>query len=386
MKFNKWTVALAAAGLVSLGHNTQAEEASNAVMTSLSKTTLSGYVDTSVSWADGSKAPIGRGYQGANKMDGLNLDVFKLVLEKPLDESDWAAGYRVDLLVGPDAIAYNPTSTGAGTVAGGEIAIKQAYVATRAPIGNGVDLKLGVFDTILGYEVFENGANPNYSRSFAWMLEPTQHTGFLASYQVNDLVGFSAGVANTSNAIVNDRPSNFGRSNGNLSYLGSVTVVAPESTGFLSGAALYAGIVDGVTGGGDDQTNLYIGGTAPTPVDGLAVGIAYDHINNSGGGAVGAPDADIFALYASYQATDKMTVHGRVEYVDGDNGLYGAAYGAGTDDTELLGLTATLDYSLWDNVITRLEGRWDQQLDNNADSYGSSDEIFTLTLNAIYNF
>ena len=255
MKFNKWTVALAAAGLVNLGSVTQAEEASNAVMTSLSKTTLSGYVDTSVSWADGSKAPIGRGYQGANKMDGLNLDVFKLVLEKPLDESDWAAGYRVDLLVGPDAIAYNPSSLGPAPGAGttvNEIGIKQAYVATRAPIGNGVDLKLGVFDTILGYEVFENGANPNYSRSFAWMLEPTQHTGFLASYQVNDLVGFSAGVANTSNAVVNQRPSSFGRSNGNLSYLGSVTVVAPESTGFLSGTALYAGIVDGVTGGGND--------------------------------------------------------------------------------------------------------------------------------------
>ena len=379
MKFNKWTVALAAAGLVSLGSVTQAEEASSAVMTSLSKTTISGYVDTSVSWADGSKAPIGRGYQGAAKMDGINLDVFKLVLEKPLDESDWAAGYRVDLLVGPDAIAYNPTSTGAGTVAGGEIAIKQAYVATRAPIGNGVDLKMGVFDTILGYEVFENGANPNYSRSFAWMLEPTQHTGFLASYQVNDLVGFSAGVANTSNAVINDRPSNFGRSNGNLSYLGSVTVVAPESTGFLSGAALYAGIVDGATGRGDDQTNLYIGGTAPTPVDGLAVGIAYDHINNATGpGALpGAPnqaDADILALYASYQATDKMTVHGRVEYVEGDAGLY---YGG--DDNELLGLTATLDYSLWENVITRLEGRWDQQLDDAPAAYGSSDDIFTLT-------
>lgn len=283
-------------------------------------------------------------------------------------------------MVGPDAIAYNPTSLGGGATTANEIGIKQAYVATRAPIGNGVDLKLGVFDTILGYEVFENGANPNYSRSFAWMLEPTQHTGFLASYQVNDLVGFSAGVANTSNAVINDRPSNFGRSNGNLSYLGSVTVVAPESTGFLSGAALYAGIVDGVTGGGNDQTNLYIGGTAPTPVDGLALGIAYDHINNSGG-AVGAPDADIFALYASYQATEKMTVHGRVEYVDGDAGLY---YGG--DDNELLGLTATLDYSLWDNVITRLEGRWDQQLDDAPDAYGSSDDIFTLTLNAIYNF
>ena len=46
MKFNKWTVALAAAGLVSIGHNAQAEEG---YISALSKTTLSGFVDTSAS-------------------------------------------------------------------------------------------------------------------------------------------------------------------------------------------------------------------------------------------------------------------------------------------------------------------------------------------------
>jgi hypothetical protein len=390
MKFNKWTVALAAAGLVNLGSVTQAEEASNAVMTSLSKTTISGYVDTSATWADGSKVPVGRtAYQGAGKMDGFNLDVFKLVLEKPMDESDWASGYRVDLLVGPDAVAFNGVANGtagggADAVEGGEIGIKQAYVATRAPIGNGVDLKMGVFDTIIGYEVFENGANPNYSRSFAFNLQPFQHTGVLASYQVNDMISVSGGLANTAASVINDRPRFNGRSDGNLTYLASATIVAPESTGFLEGSALYVGIVDGVTGGGDDQTNFYAGATMPTPVDGLALGLAYDYVNNVTGATAGAnlDDAQIFGAYLSYQATDKMALHGRVEYVDGDPGLY---YG-GADDNELLGLTATLDYSLWDNVITRLEGRWDQQLDNNANAYGSSDDIFTLTLNAIYNF
>ena len=79
-----------------------------------------------------------------------------------------------------------------------------------------------------------------------------------------------------------------------------------------------------------------------------------------------------------------MAIHGRIEYVTGDNGLY--YVGNGTDDNELLGLTATVDYSLWENVITRVEGRWDQQLDDNGDQYGSGDDVFTLTLNAIYSF
>jgi len=403
MKFNKWTIALAAAGLVNLGTVTQAEEASNAVMTSLSKTTLSGYVDTSVSIMEGNAAgggPLhGRvPYQGTAKMDGFNLDVIGLTLEKPLDESDWASGFRVDALVGPDASFYSSLlsqngvadSTGNTHTEVDTVAIKQAYVVTRAPIGNGLDLKLGVFDAIIGYEVFQNGANPNYSRSFAYDLEPFSHTGALASYQINDMISVSGGVANTSRTVINDRPTSAGAGGGSsshLSYMGSVVFVAPESAGVVSGATVYAGFLDGLNGAAStrpDTTNYYLGATLPTPVDGLALGLAYDHIDDVASAPIGT-DADVIGAYVSYQATDKMAVHGRVEYVDGDNGLY---YAGGTYDNELLGLTATLDYSLWDNVITRLEGRWDQQLDNNANAYdgGSSDDVFTLTLNAIYNF
>src|ERR1041385_1025524 len=49
MKFNQWTLALASVGLVSLGSVAQAEE-QHSIMTALSSTTLSGYIDTSASW------------------------------------------------------------------------------------------------------------------------------------------------------------------------------------------------------------------------------------------------------------------------------------------------------------------------------------------------
>src|SRR5205814_1690287 len=88
-----------------------------------------------------------------NKQDGFNLDVVKLSIAKPQDESPWASGYQVDLLFGPDAVGYN-TSANAnhnyyhynysyGTSP--DFAIKQAYVALRTPIGNGIDWKIGVF-------------------------------------------------------------------------------------------------------------------------------------------------------------------------------------------------------------------------------------------------
>ena len=46
MKVNKWTLGLAACGLVSLPTLVQAEEKLSALQTALSSTTISGYVNT----------------------------------------------------------------------------------------------------------------------------------------------------------------------------------------------------------------------------------------------------------------------------------------------------------------------------------------------------
>ena len=200
MKLNKWTVALASTGVISLASAVQAEErAMHQVATAVSATTLSGYVDTSAIWkfgtgtesgAAGSEALPGRAFDGEGRTDGFNLHVVGLTLERPLGEEDWAAGYRVDLLFGPDAVNYN-TSVNADALS--DFGIKQAYVNLLLPAGNGIDVKMGVFNTIVGYESFESYLNPNFSRSFGWQLEPTQHTGVLASYQLSEALSVSGG-------------------------------------------------------------------------------------------------------------------------------------------------------------------------------------------------
>ena len=159
MKFNKWTVALAAVGVVSLASAARAEEKQSSVMTALSSTTISGYVDTSMEWNPGTGNAFVAPYKfnSPSKADGFNLDVVQLRIERPLDEGDWAAGYRVDLWFGPDANALNTTSTFGNT---SDLAIRQAYVALRAPVGNGLDFKVGVFDSIIGYESVEAGKDP----------------------------------------------------------------------------------------------------------------------------------------------------------------------------------------------------------------------------------
>ena len=65
----------------------------------------------------------------------------------------------------------------------------------RTPVGNGIDWKVGVWDTIIGYESTSDPLNPNYTRSYGYTIEPTTHTGILATYKINDMVTFQAGIA-----------------------------------------------------------------------------------------------------------------------------------------------------------------------------------------------
>src|SRR3989441_7016438 len=225
MKYNRRTLALAAAGLVTLPSLLQAEEKPSSVITALSATTLSGYVSTSAIWEPGtSTANIpGRAFDGPSaKQDGFNVDVVSLMLAKALDETPWSAGYTVQLWLGPDAAGFN-TSFPNAAGAGGDFAVKQAFVELHAPIGTGLDIKLGHFNYIGGFEQPDAGLNPNYSRSFAWTQEPASHTGVLASYRFADWLSLSAGVANTFNNAVNWRGSVLNGATG-------ATTAAPESS------------------------------------------------------------------------------------------------------------------------------------------------------------
>src|SRR5216683_4492026 len=197
MKLKKWTAALAAFAVVGLASFAEAEEQASSVLTALSSTTISGYVDTSAQWNFGSGNANMPPYKfgGTSKADGFNLDVVQLRIEKPLDESDWAAGYRADLWMGPDANVLGTQSI--NSVGGADFAIRQAYVSLRMPVGNGLDWKVGVFDSIIGYESVESPNNPNYTRSYGHSIEPQTHTGVLGSYRFNDMVSASVGIADT---------------------------------------------------------------------------------------------------------------------------------------------------------------------------------------------
>jgi hypothetical protein len=92
MKINKWTLGLAAVGLVSLAPAVNAQTASQQntpLLTSLSATTISGYVDTSAVWNPGTGTANTAPYAfNAGKQNGFNLDAVDIKLAKPLKRAN----------------------------------------------------------------------------------------------------------------------------------------------------------------------------------------------------------------------------------------------------------------------------------------------------------
>lgn len=406
MKLHSWTIALASVGLISLPSAVRAEEKPSTVLTALSSTTLSGYIDTSAQWnmGTGNINVPNYAFGGSSKADGFNLNVIKLTLEKPVDGADaWGAGYKVDLLAGPDADFFSTQST--LSTGKSDFGIKQAYVALHAPVGNGLDFKLGVWDTIMGYEVFESINNPNFTRSYGYTIEPTTHTGLQATYQFCPAFSATLAVVDSFGPVINERAFATGtptsgsnpRAESYKSYMGSFTFTAPTNWSFLAGSTISACIMNGynafspATGGPADQTSYYIGASLNTPVTGLKVGVCYDYAGVSSqpitaGTAHPSGYANVVGGYTSYQITEKLSVNARAEY--GSSGTT-AAFMA----REIVEATATLQYDLWKNVLSRLEFRWDHAADGsspyggvNPGDSGGKKNSYILLANIAYKF
>ena len=399
-KYNAWTVVLVSAGVVSLPAAAHAEESTNAVLTALSATTISGYVDTSAQWNPGTgnaNLPVytPNGAPGSSKADGFNLDVVAITLNKPVGEGEWGAGYNATLLFGPDATGYNNSAGSAPS----DFSLKDTYVDLHAPLGNGLDLKLGTFAEILGYEVYETGNNPNYTRSYGYEIEPLALPGALAAYQFSPVIVAQAGVANTWSTGINSR-SDPPKAESYKTYLGGVTLTAPNSLGFLAGSTLSGGIINGFDAGTSQavKTSFYVGGTVKTPLKCLSVGVAYDYVALANASTIDPDTGDpvlhssgyqnATALYLLWQVTDKLAFNTRADYFSQSEYLTSPGM-----PSKAFALTETVQYDLWKNVISRLEFRWDHSA-NGQDAYGGTTagsapglkNAFLVAANLIYKF
>jgi hypothetical protein len=378
MKITQWTLGLAAVGLVSLAPGLRAQDtntpastnapvaSTNAptpapipLATALTATTISGYVDTSMVWVPGTgnahpviTSPTSAG--PGSHADSFALDSADVKIARAPDSSKWAAGYTLEAQYGPDAI--NPF---AGSP------LRQAYVELMVPVGNGLDLEVGQWDNILGYESNDDYKNPNWSRSYGYDLEPVTHTGILGTYKFCDAFSAQFGVADTLTGPGNATANNYTGPESKKAIVSLFTFTAPTNWGSIAGSTLTAGFDDGPGSLTSDRQHLYLGASLNTPVKGLTFGAAYDSVwsaDTGGPAPVTLGYASALGGYASYALTDKATLNGRVEYAHGALFAPGAA-------NEVAEFTATFQYQLWDNVTSRLEARWDHS--GNVNTFGS---------------
>ena len=165
---------------------------------------LSGFVDTYYSYnfsrPDNNLGnPVNGGRDGGNWVDvrafdrednSFTLDNVEISVFKPSTDKD-PVGFGFTTNYGEIArrLTFVADETNTRVDGGGsqDFTISQGFVTYKAPIGKGLDFKVGKFATWIGAELWESVDNPNFSRSLLYQNAiPFTNTGIAMSYPVLD--------------------------------------------------------------------------------------------------------------------------------------------------------------------------------------------------------
>jgi hypothetical protein len=418
----------------------------NYVETAQKGITLSGYVDVSYTEQFGGRGTgfgpaqaVGRSFDNTN--DNFNVQAVKIALEKALpDKNEWAAGFRIDTIYGSDAQALNAASggnvfgsvtsggaSGSSTASASDFYLEQALVKFRIPVGNGLDIYAGKFVTFLGYEVIESPANLNFSRGLLFTNAiPLTHTGVYADYKFNDTFEAKLGVVDGWNSSISPGNTNsftHGTDNqndypfGGKAITGQLNITAPGKNANICQSFIYS-----PSGGelGDPDNGPFAvydiwGNWNPTFVKDSALTLGFnvdfgyngasgtpqDANNTFGSGTDGTKffgpgigDSNTWygvALYASYKFNKVITLSARGEYLHSDAGL-NSQFGPSDTNIDDFSETLTASFAIWDNLLTRVEYRYDHVVDAGLFAPGQTvgsaqyQDQNEISLEAVYSF
>lgn len=341
--------------------------------------------------------------------------LIQLMLEKPAEAGGDAAdraGFRARLNFGADARVTRARTNYLSGQNNSEMDFQEMYAQYILPVGNGLDVKFGKINTLIGYEVIQSWENPNFSRSFMFGLgQAFTTTGLRLTYQVNPMALVSLGVVNgwdniddnnrgkTMEWLVALTPHDrFG-----LSFYGSY---GPEQHNRTFGGTL--------TPGHSGQSNRLASGVIATikATDKTTIVLEPYYVNEQNNPARMTNAAlkanarwDGFAAYVIHDMTDQWSVRVRGEVFEDAggyrtcNGTLDSAGGAnvcfGATGTTpptpvaqtLWEITPTLQYKPVPSLITRVEFRRDQS-NKSVFQSGSvaSNHQETLSFQMIYLF
>jgi len=270
--------------------------------------------------------------------------------------------------------------------------VHQAYVQYLIPWGD-ITFKAGQFATLIGYEVPQAAYNWQISRGLLFSLfQPINHVGILLSKTYDNGIDWGIGGVNGFGGPIGFSSVNSPDNSESKSLLMHVGL-----SGDVGGVSIQA-LWGPEANGNDHQTRTTIdfiahakpwdkgpevafnadyailNGNLPSTINGFPTG-------QRPGGQF-SPDAWGLALYARQAITDKLGFSVRGEYIQDHqsffcvqtgffctivplpNGTFaqvspGAPLGFPNDNAKVYEFTGTLDYSITQQLITKLEVRWD---------------------------
>src|SRR5205807_4596079 len=125
----------------------------------------------------------------------FTLNALAAVLDKPYDPATFSAGFHTELLVGQNATVIRSS----GLDLGSQADLPHLYVTLNVPTasGNGLQFKVGRIPTLMGLEVIETVANPNWSEGNQFVyVENFTGTGLSAETKFNNYVDLQVRVIN----------------------------------------------------------------------------------------------------------------------------------------------------------------------------------------------
>jgi Putative beta-barrel porin-2, OmpL-like. bbp2 len=315
---------------------------------------ISGFLDTSYQWSSNHpKNPRNISGRYFDKdYNKLVFNYFHVAVEKP--EKDWGIGFRLSGDFGRGGeLLREATLWGKSLHDEPSAEVREAYLTTTIPIGEGIGVKGGLFVTTLGTEILPNpGAyNDNISRSFLFNFAiPFRHLGVLFSYPILKTFSVNAGVVTGwDNPRDNNRQPSF------MAGIG----FTPMDQFALASNVIYGPEQRSNTG---NQRFTMSHVATIKPFDPLALILEYTYGREENASLGGSRDAvwQGIAGIASYGWTDRFTTALRGEFFNDRNGARLGGNFAGTHaNNSVAEATLTGSYKFTKMLLGRLEVRQD---------------------------
>lgn len=306
-----------------------------------------GFTYNPASPSDRNNTPVSMNFR-SNEWNLHQLDLF---IEKPMDAETkgWAIGGRFDFMFGTDTPYtqargdWDSRLIGENVFRFYKIALPQAYIDIRTPLGSGLTARIGHFYSILGYESVPSPPNFFYSHSYSMKSSPFTHTGVLLSYPLTGDFTFYSGAVTG--------PDNFDDQFGAWSFLGGFNWKLNEQGANFAVSALSGDVSETVN---DNLT--YLSAVLQIPItENLRYVLQHDngwqaHVTDNGGLAGWYS----IVQYLTWQFEEKLGVGGRAEWFRDQNGTR-----YGIPDTGYYEFTLGMNWKPFKWLAVRPEVRYD---------------------------